>query len=452
MTGNSSINTACIAKTPIPRWIRAARDDRAGHLMHIGLLVFWGFSIGLGWPAWVKDAGLGALAVWAVLRIGFGGVRFAWDPWTRSPLMWLTLAWLVWPLITLFWSAQPSWGLDHWWGLRVLLAPLLIWPALHCWRSVETGFVIAVGFVGVVLILQATDWLYAVNPERPAAGMQTWLAGLLSATGALIAFLRAMNTRSPVASVGWIVLALVLVLALVFNATKSAQVAFVAGLAIGTIGAVYCGGTIRRRCYVLVAAIGILIGCGWAVDASFNQGRAVSAISYRYAALQSNLNRTNEEWAAIPVNHDSTTLRQAMWKAAATEWQSRPVLGWGYGGMAHALREYPGLIMHKHEVQRLQIHETPMDPHSTWLFMLTSSGLVGFALMMSTIALTFFYLARQVASTPAYLSSIAVGTCWVVTASFETNVLNGTALGVLAMVIVGGLAAAQQWQYTHATD
>ena len=74
------------------------------------------------------------------------------------------------------------------------------------------------------------------------------------------------------------------------------------------------------------------------------------------------------------------------------------------------------------------------------------------ALMMSTIALTFFYLARQVASTPAYLSSIAVGTCWVVTASFETNVLNGTALGVLAMVIVGGLAAAQQWHYTHATD
>ena len=112
----------------------------------------------------------------------------------------------------------------------------------------------------------------------------------------------------------------------------------------------------------------------------------------------------------------------------------------------------PGLIMHKHEAQQLQIHETPMDPHSTWLFMLTSSGLVGFALMMSTIALALFYLARQVASTPAYLSSIAVGTCWVVTASFETNVLNGTAIGVLVMVIVGGLAAAQQWRHEHASD
>ena len=132
-----------------------------------------------------------------------------------------------------------------------------------------------------------------------------------------------------------------------------------------------------------------------------------------------------------------------MWGATVQEWSKRPLSGWGYGGLAEGLHAYPGIAMQKHVVEGLATHETPMDPHSTWMFTLGSSGLLGLGIVIATLTMAIFYLVQGAKSDPANLTMLGGIACWCTISTFESTVLNGSAIAILSMFFVAALAAAQ---------
>ena len=439
-TDHSVAHTLVPNRVPPPADLRdrAATADRAGHIVHVLLFVLFGLTLPLGMIPWAKEIAFGGLIVWSVLRATIGHVPWAWNGIAQSPIVWLLGLWLLWSASSIAWSPAPYWGLDQLKALRFLCVPLLVWPVVSRWRLAFAAFTIGGTVVAIIVLMQGLEWISAEGRiERPAAYMGL-VAPVLAITAAgHIAFALVQPGRW---SVAWHLLGGSLsILALVFNATRSSWIAIVVAALIVVITLVLLTPELRTRTLLVVTALVTGLAIAITIDAALIDSTGADRINSRLQQALEGLSAPEHDHPLAAVNQGATSYRLKMWHGTRGAILARPITGWGLGGLSDGLAGRPGLVYREHE----SMDSAQFNPHSSFLYQAASTGLIGFALFSCVLVCGLWMLTLRVATMPTMAVPLCMLTAWIVPSVFETTLLSGVGVGLLAFLLTPTLMLKQ---------
>ena len=306
------------------------------------------------------SVGFTTLCVVAALRL-----PVLWPIWRRmfgQTWIKLLLLWIVWTAISIAWSLDRSVGLDVLWHIKFFAWLPLLWPLHRYWKWLFGGFLLS------TMILQGIQ-IYGIffggtyKGASLATGMRhPTMAGLWNAI-ALSCWLFLS------VSAGWRTLLLSFPMSVLsaFGFFWAGQRAALAGILIeialaNIILGIVAKGWIRKA--ITRAAIGVVILCSvWFIAGSKLTAKVVQVSKETTQSLQGDAPEIIE-------------CRLAMWEMSLIAWEKSPIFGVGLGGYQKATAEID--VGYKQE----DIHRYD-TPHSTYIMILTESGIVGLALFLA---------------------------------------------------------------------
>lgn len=374
--------------------------DRPGYLFHITSAC--AACALLGGPTSAAEIGGAVVGITAVIRL-IHTWRSTIDL-VLQPHILLFLAWGVYSIISLSWSAGPENWETELNAPRWLLLTIALWPVVHHRRwlilAVGAGFLAAVS-AQLIHLLEVKTNLSVFGFNRMPGRISAWWQPVVGAsllTGALGLSLPAILSRSIIVQIAGWVLSSLLLIGIALTGTRGAWIAATLLLLLAVPTAILLRSTRRAmlKRMPLLALLAVVLGAGVWVTAG-------DGIRDRFNAGVAEVTGTFEQG----VFNTDTGARLAMWQQAARGFAHRPVTGLGaggYGAWAASDAEERGLNAYIHT-----------HAHGTIPHLIATHGLIGGALFAGFVVLAI-RAAASYADDPADL---------------------GPALGLVALLLVG---------------
>ena len=384
-------------------------------------LHLWGVMLGIGMQPISTAAG----------NIGFGiavavtvprviALLPDWRTLLRQGWMLCLLAWLAWSWITLLWSPDAAFGVTQFRATRVLLWIPVLWPLRARWSHLVAAILIG---TTIMALIQASQ----MTLGRPrshfglGAGLTTPTQTGLWAAVALSFWLILVVSSTLAHAAMLLVPTMIGGLSLVWSATRASIIGLMVELLLANLVlALTSRGWLRRALVRCVVGLAIL-GGAWVFAGNTLQAKVEQAVKETKATVQGNVTATAE-------------VRLAMWKMSLAGWKRAPIAGVGMGGIpsiaATTAVTNPQLDM-----------RTVTMIHSTYIQILTETGLIGLGLFAAFMALLFRDVLRGLRGQPLLVASFGALVVWFVAAAFDGYHQSGGFLSVGAILIPLALSA-----------
>jgi O-antigen ligase len=384
-------------------------------------LHLWGAMLGIGMQPISTAAG----------NIGFGiavavtvpravALLPDWRTLLRQGWMLCLLAWLAWSWITLLWSPDAAFGVTQFRATRVLLWIPVLWPLRARWSHLAAAILIG---TTIMALIQASQ----MTLGRPrshfglGAGLTTPTQTGLWAAVALSFWLILVVSSTLAHAAMLLVPTMIGGLSLVWSATRASIIGLMVELLLANLVlALTSRGWLRRALVRCVVGLAIL-GGAWVFAGNTLQAKVEQAVKETKATVQGNVTATAE-------------VRLAMWKMSLAGWKRAPIAGVGMGGIpsiaATTAVTNPQLDM-----------RTVTMIHSTYIQILTETGLIGLGLFAAFMTLLFRDVLRGLRGQPLLVASFGALVVWFVAAAFDGYHQSGGFLSVGAILIPLALSA-----------
>ncbi|MCZ6836380.1 MAG: O-antigen ligase family protein [Planctomycetota bacterium] len=411
--------------------IEVWRRDRDGQRFHLACAML--FLCMMAVSTALSGISFAILLVVSIIR--YGRIAFYYKPLWRIKGLWLMPLWLIWCLLTLFWSSDPGQGLDELGAARHLLLPLMLWPLLGERNRLIAALLVGIFFQNMVQLAQALDlsdlmkhgagdraggWLHPIQTGVFCGAALCWyLATLIHERSpkrwlvlipALAAFfgLIVSGSRGP-----WLACFIVLPLQFVFLLIRLPE---------------------RRRFIIQLALASLIIGAlgGWL-------GRSM---------IQPRLEQAKTEYIQAIENGDygtSVGLRIGLWTWAWDSFRERPILGHGLGSYRNQILKQPTYQIAAERWPRKAENYMQRDhAHSIYLHLLACAGIVGATLFVIFLIWSLVAAWRMPRSQALNEGVLSILLLWMLTAQFDALHLIGHMFGLLMFLISLTLAATDQ--------
>jgi len=387
-------------------------------------LHLWGVMLGIGMQPISTAAG----------NIGFGiavavtvprviALLPDWRTLLRQGWMLCLLAWLAWSWITLLWSPDAAFGVTQFRATRVLLWIPVLWPLRARWSHLVAAILIGTTIMALIQASQMT-----LGKPRSHFGLGAGLTtptqtGLWAAVA--LSFWLILVVSSTLAHAAMLLVPTMIGgLSLVWSATRASIIGLMVELLLANLVlALTSRGWLRRALVRCVVGLAIL-GGAWVFAGNTLQAKVEQAVKETKATVQGNVTATAE-------------VRLAMWKMSLAGWKRAPIAGVGMGGIpsiaATTAVTNPQLDM-----------RTVTMIHSTYIQILTETGLIGLGLFAGFMALLFRDVLRGLRGQPLLVASFGALVVWFVAAAFDGYHQSGGFLSVGAILIPLALSATTQ--------
>ncbi len=395
-------------------WRNAQRTTRdiVGEPAHLIAAIFAMVMETLGTaPA---SVGFATLCIVGALR-----VPVLWPIWQRMfAQTWvkLLLVWMLWTAVSLAWSPDLSQGFSRIVVLKYFSWIALLWPLQRYWKWLLGGFLFATLVMQCIQVSGALfGATYKTHTLREGLRHPT-MAGMWSAI-ALMCWLVVAATSGWRTKLLCVPFAILSAFGIMWARQKAPIVALALALPIAIVMLrTTATGWVRRMTAPALIGIGVIM-LAW--------GTAGGDVQARFAAVTSDVQRA--------VECDSEPLadaRLAMWSLALQGWQQSPVIGVGLGGYQQATA---GMEV---DTTVDQIHGFATC-HSTYLMVLTESGIVGLALFGSWIVAFVTRAIACVRDDPIRVVAFAGVIAWLVAGAVDSFNTRGVFLtvGVIMMAL-----------------
>ena len=384
-------------------------------------LHLWGVMLGIGMQPISTAAG----------NIGFGiavavtvprviALLPDWRTLLRQGWMLCLLAWLAWSWITLLWSPDAAFGVTQFRATRVLLWIPVLWPLRARWSHLVAAILIGTTIMALIQASQMT-----IGKPRSHFGLGAGLTtptqtGLWAAVA--LSFWLILVVSSTLAHAAMLLVPTMIGgLSLVWSATRASIIGLMVELLLANLVlALTSRGWLRRALVRCVVGLAIL-GGAWVFAGNTLQAKVEQAVKETKATVQGNVTATAE-------------VRLAMWKMSLAGWKRAPIAGVGMGGIpsiaATTAVTNPQLDM-----------RTVTMIHSTYIQILTETGLIGLGLFAAFMALLFRDVLRGLRGQPLLVASFGALVVWFVAAAFDGYHQSGGFLSVGAILIPLALSA-----------
>ena len=384
-------------------------------------LHLWGVMLGIGMQPISTAAG----------NIGFGiavavtvprviALLPEWRTLLRQGWMLCLLAWLAWSWITLLWSPDAAFGVTQFRATRVLLWIPVLWPLRARWSHLAAAILIGTTIMALIQASQMT-----IGKPRSHFGLGAGLTtptqtGLWAAVA--LSFWLILVVSSTLAHAAMLLVPTMIGgLSLVWSATRASIIGLMVELLLANLVlALTSRGWLRRALVRCVVGLAIL-GGAWVFAGNTLQAKVEQAVKETKATVQGNVTATAE-------------VRLAMWKMSLAGWKRAPIAGVGMGGIpsiaATTAVTNPQLDM-----------RTVTMIHSTYIQILTETGLIGLGLFAAFMALLFRDVLRGLRGQPLLVASFGALVVWFVAAAFDGYHQSGGFLSVGAILIPLALSA-----------
>ena len=409
--------------------------DPVGQQVHTALACLYLFLLPLQTAP--KDILFVMLTGYALLRL-----PNTWRCYTvllRDSVGWLMLAWLLWHAAAVLWSLDPAEGVKELRSHRIILTPLILWPVIDRLTWMVIALLIGVFGQNMVQLLQALR-LFGFEPNQ-------WgrLRGLIhpihTGTFALAALLLCVSALCVLPWRGRSVRAL-LPFALALIGGLAALFGFIGagsrGPWIAGLVALPClfvllmihYPTARRRLLIsavpacIVMALLIIPLRGYLGD------RVTDAVEQLEEAIE-------EE------DFDSDVgLRIGLWRWAGRGFMEAPLFGMGSGSYALYVERTPEFIELAAERPPDRPAEAKTQPHSLYMHVLFSHGLVGALVAFPALLIVTVRLLRRRPESVFTCGLFAVMISWLVGTMFDSYNTSGAQFGLYGLL----MAAALPWR------
>ena len=394
---------------------------RASSRVDWSTLHLWGVMLGIGMQPISTAAG----------NIGFGiavavtvpravALLPDWRTLLRQGWMLCLLAWLAWSWITLLWSPDAAFGVTQFRATRVLLWIPVLWPLRARWSHLVAAILIG---TTIMALIQASQMTIG-KPQSHfglGAGLTTPTQTGLWAAVALSFWLILVVSSTLAHAAMLLVPTMIGGLSLVWSATRASIIGLMVELLLANLVlALTSRGWLRRALVRCVVGLAIL-GGAWVFAGNTLQAKVEQAVKETKATVQGNVTATAE-------------VRLAMWKMSLAGWKRAPIAGVGMGGIpsiaATTAVTNPQLDM-----------RTVTMIHSTYIQILTETGLIGLGLFAAFMALLFRDVLRGLRGQPLLVASFGALVVWFVAAAFDGYHQSGGFLSVGAILIPLALSA-----------
>jgi len=419
------------------RFAEVRERDAVGHRVHVAFAMAHAFALPLA-PA-PEAIAFGLLVLYAVIRLP--NTWRLYPRVLRAPALLAFAAWMAVHAASILWSIDQAEGLTELKAFRVILLPLALWPVLDCvaWilGSLLGGVLVMNGIQMAQLLnlfglstqgddrarallhpiqtsafslAAVTLYVAAAAPAARAwaAGAKRWLLATLGGGGAALAGLVFAGSRGA-----WIAAAVVLpimIIVIVVRRGMSARalaisIVVLAGL-VAPVG-YFGGGYVVRRVHDGIAEY----------RAAIHEGDYLSGVGKRVVMLI---------WA---------------WRF----FEESPAFGRGAGSFRELTRdtaEYAAMLAESHVVRRSMERGdggdgrlTAAHPHSMYLHVLTSTGILGAVPFVAFLVLVVRQVIRSPRDHPFALAMPFVLLGWLIGTQFDCFNLNGHLFGLLGLVM-----------------
>ena len=394
---------------------------RASSRIDWSTLHLWGVMLGIGMQPISTAAG----------NIGFGiavavtvpravALLPDWRTLLRQGWMLCLLAWLAWSWITLLWSPDAAFGVTQFRATRVLLWIPVLWPLRARWSHLVAAILIGTTIMALIQASQMT-----IGKPRSHFGLGAGLTtptqtGLWAAVA--LSFWLILVVSSTLAHAAMLLVPTMIGgLSLVWSATRASIIGLMVELLLANLVlALTSRGWLRRALVRCVVGLAIL-GGAWVFAGTTLQTKVEQAVKETRASMQGNVTATAE-------------IRLAMWKMALAGWKRAPITGVGMGGI-------PSIAVTTDVTNPdVDMHKITMI-HSTYIQILTETGLIGLGLFAAFMALLFRDVLRSVWERPMLVASFGALVVWFVAAAFDGYQQSGGFLTVGAILIPLALSA-----------
>ena len=384
-------------------------------------LHLWGAMLGIGMQPISTAAG----------NIGFGiavavtvpravALLPDWRTLLRQGWMLCLLAWLAWSWITLLWSPDAAFGVTQFRATRVLLWIPVLWPLRARWSHLAAAILIGTTIMALIQASQMT-----IGKPRSHFGLGAGLTtptqtGLWAAVA--LSFWLILVVSSTLAHAGMLLVPTIIGgLSLVWSATRASIVGLMAELLLANLVLALTSRGWAHRAGIRCLVGGVILGGAWLLAGSTLQRKMETAINETRSAVTGGTTATAEQ-------------RLAMWKMSLAGWKRAPIAGVGMGGIptiaATTAVTNPQLDM-----------RTVTMIHSTYIQILTETGLIGLGLFAAFMALLFRDVLRGLRGQPLLVASFGALVVWFVAAAFDGYHQSGGFLSVGAILIPLALTA-----------
>jgi O-antigen ligase len=384
-------------------------------------LHLWGVMLGIGMQPISTAAGnigFGIAAAVTVPRVI--ALLPDWRTLLRQGWMLCLLAWLAWSWITLLWSPDAAFGVTQFRATRVLLWIPVLWPLRARWSHLVAAILIGTTIMALIQASQMT-----LGKPRSHFGLGAGLTtptqtGLWAAVA--LSFWLILVVSSTLAHAAMLLVPTMIGgLSLVWSATRASIIGLMVELLLANLVlALTSRGWLRRALVRCVVGLAIL-GGAWVFAGNTLQAKVEQAVKETKATVQGNVTATAE-------------VRLAMWKMSLAGWKRAPIAGVGMGGIpsiaATTAVTNPQLDM-----------RTVTMIHSTYIQILTETGLIGLGLFAAFMALLFRDVLRGLRGQPLLVASFGALVVWFVAAAFDGYHQSGGFLSVGAILIPLALSA-----------
>ena len=374
-----------------------ARKDRFGDRVHFWLaaLVCLTLPVNGGWAGFL----LAPLVGWGALRTLYWRRYLPAGP---ACILFPATAWIGLLAISLTWSPDPRVEWHQLWSQRWVLVIPLLWPLMDRWRWLLL-FTLAgcLAQTTVQTIQGITEWAdpqggrisgFDTHPRTVAV----WSAGVI--VGVVGFHLSGFLHRRR-----WLLACVPPLLAIVLSGSRGALLALAIGL---PVVVVVLG--VRRR---LTAR-----GMASMATAIVVAGTSLAVFHDR---IMPQFERAVASVTSIAADGESTDIRLLWWRSGLRQWGNHPLLGYGLGGTAEALRSDPELTTDQRLPERHLSMTVWNQPHSVYLQVLLEGGLIG----LGTLAFLLVAIVRAAWRNSLHhpLGAVAIGglVIWMTTAAFD---------------------------------
>ena len=397
------------------------RTIRASSRVDWSVLHLWGAMLGIGMqPISTATGNIGFGIAVAVTVPRAVALLPDWRTLLRQGWMLCLLAWLAWSWITLLWSPDAAFGVTQFRATRVLLWIPVLWPLRARWSHLVAAILIGTTIMALIQASQMT-----IGKPQSHFGLGAGLTtptqtGLWAAVA--LSFWLILVVSSTLAHAAMLLLPTMIGgLSLVWSATRASIIGLMVELLLANLVlALTSRGWLRRALVRCVVGLAIL-GGAWVFAGTTLQAKVEQAVKETRATVQGNVTATAE-------------IRLAMWKMAFAGWKRAPIAGVGMGGIptiaATTTVTNPDVDMHK--VTMI---------HSTYIQILTETGVIGLGLFAAFMALLFRDVLRSVWERPMLVASFGALVVWFVAAAFDGYQQSGGFLTVGAILIPLALSA-----------
>lgn len=384
-------------------------------------LHLWGAMLGIGLqPISTATGNIGfgiALAVTAPRAVALWP---GWRTMLRRGWVLCLLAWLAWSWLTLLWSPDVAFGVAQFRATRVLLWIPVLWPLRARWTHLTAAILTG---TTIMALIQASQMTFG-KPQSHfglGAGLTTpTQTGLWAAVA--LSFWLILVVASNVVRAAWLLVpTMISGLSLVWSATRASIVGLMVELLLANVVlALTSRGWLKRAMVRGVVGL-VILGGAWVFAGTTLQTKVEQAVKETRASMQGNVTATAE-------------IRLAMWKMALAGWKRAPLAGVGMGGIPSIAATTTVTNPH------LDMRTVTMI-HSTYIQILTETGVIGLALFAAFMALLFRDVLRSVRERPMLVASFGALVVWFVAAAFDGFQQSGGFLSVGAILVPLALSA-----------